>query len=109
MLWWVSLEVSIKTLILSQSLAIETANSNGSQYILANDPDSDRFLAAEKIEWVACLVVTAAILTTTKAATSGISIQVTKSALFLPHTLSKNTRGRIDQWVWLTIKITSIC
>ncbi|TIB11874.1 hypothetical protein E3P92_02734 [Wallemia ichthyophaga] len=32
------------------SLAIDTANKNGSQYILANDPDSDRFLAAEKID-----------------------------------------------------------
>ena len=31
-------------------LAIKTANSNGSQYILANDPDSDRFLAAERLE-----------------------------------------------------------
>ncbi|EIM22201.1 Phosphoglucomutase, first 3 domain-containing protein [Wallemia mellicola CBS 633.66] len=32
------------------TLAIETANNNGSQYILANDPDSDRFLAAEKVD-----------------------------------------------------------
>ena len=32
----------------SQDLAIQTANNEGASYILAQDPDADRFAAAER-------------------------------------------------------------
>lgn len=35
-------------MIFVQDLAIETANITAAQYVLAQDPDSDRFSAAER-------------------------------------------------------------